>query len=202
MSQLFGKYGRRFRLGVDLDGVVVDFDADYRRCFREAFGFDMDPKPTWSGFADASGGIFPTDHDFWRWLEDTDVWWNAPAIGDALHALDELHHVYDVDIVIVSSKPQWAVPRVFSWLADHRVPTREVHITGGGYKRKTDVDCDAYVDDSPHQLRRLANERPDRLLFRFCQPWNDGNVPGYPVAELNEMTGCLLDGDGHGDAQW
>lgn len=177
----------RPRLGVDLDGVIVDFDSDYRRCFREHFGFDMDPKLTWSGFAEASRGVFEDDDEFWQWLEDTDVWRDSPAIPGSLDALRELHHA-GVDIVIITSKPQWAVNRCLSWLAQNMVPTREIHVTGGGYKRKPEVDCDAYVDDSPHQLRRLANERPDRTLFRFIQPWNRGaGVPGVPIVSLHDI---------------
>ncbi len=57
----------------------------------------------------------------------------------------------------MTTKPHFAVHDTFEWLAQHRVPTTEVHIVDD----KTTVDCDVYLDDADHNLSALR-ERPSR----------------------------------------
>jgi len=82
-------------------------------------------------------------------------------------------------IVIVTSKPDWAVHDTFAWLSDRRVPTREVHIV----ERKWLVDCDVYLDDAPHQVEALVRHRPEATVCRFVRPWND------PVSGSVDISG-------------
>ena len=88
-----------------------------------------------------------------------------PAAVATLEALEGEGH----DIVIITAKPDWAIPDTFRWLADHRVPTREVHMQDQKYL----VECDVYLDDSPHVVPELVAHRPSSLVCRFVRPWND-----------------------------
>ena len=58
---------------------------------------------------------------------------------------------------------------LMEWIAEHRIPTREVHIVG----KKWEVDCDVYLEDAPHNLEELVAQRPDRVVARYVRPWND-----------------------------
>jgi hypothetical protein len=56
----------------------------------------------------------------------------------------------------------------FAWIADHRIPTREVHIL----EEKWRVPCDLYLDDAPHVVWQLHRSRPEATVCRFVRPWN------------------------------
>ena len=53
------------------------------------------------------------------------------------------------NIIILTTKPNFAVDDTHDWLELHGVPTREVHILDD----KTTVDCHVYLDDADHQPR-------------------------------------------------
>jgi 5'(3')-deoxyribonucleotidase len=163
------------RLGIDLDGVVADFNAGWIRLHRDEFGSDLHPEmvTTWDGLHELGG--FADMRAFWRWARGTsdrpsifrhlDVY---PDALDTLHALDAAGH----EIVIVTTKPRWARIDTLRWLADHELPTAEVHMTDHKHR----VGCDVYLDDSPYVLPDLVRHRPDALVCRFVRPWN------HPVA--------------------
>lgn len=158
------------RLGIDLDGVVADFNSGWIRRYNSDFGADVafDAVEAW----DAIPSLTHFRHmgDFWRWAQDHDghsLFRHLETYHGAVETLWQLvkrkHH-----IVILTTKPPWAIHDTFAWLAEHRLPTREVHIL----EHKWEVDCDIYLDDAVHNLTSLVSERPDRIVCRFVRPWN------------------------------
>ncbi len=158
------------RLGIDLDGVVTDFNSGWMARYNEEYGAALSPEmvTTWDAMIPLTH--FASVEDFWAWAENEGghgLFRHLPAFPEALPALDRLsvHH----DLVILTTKPPWATSETFAWIADHHIPTREVHITDEKWR----VDCDVYLDDGPHNLELLVRERPDRTVCRFVRPWND-----------------------------
>jgi hypothetical protein len=82
------------------------------------------------------------------------------------------------EIVVITTKPDWAVHDTFAWIAEHRLPTREIHMT----RDKWRVPCDVYLDDAPHQLTAIHEARPEALTCRFVRPWN------HPVPGVRDIT--------------
>src|SRR5690606_28411053 len=123
--------------------------------------------------------------EFWKWAQDHDghsLFRHLETYQGAVEALWRLTKRRHA-IVIVTTKPTWAIHDTFEWIAEHRLPTREVHITD----RKWDVDCDVYLEDAPHNLEALVRHRPDRVVARYVRPWNEP-VPGaVDVADWNEF---------------
>jgi 5'(3')-deoxyribonucleotidase len=163
------------RLGIDLDGVVADFNAAWIGRYNAEFGtrLPLDAVRHWDGipgvthFTDMAG--------FWAWArhqDDASIFRHLEPYPDAL---ETLHRLADAghEIVILTFKPDWAVSDTFAWLGEHRVPTREVHVT----EDKHLVACDVYLDDAPHQLERIRTARPDAVTCRFVRPWNRP-IPG------------------------
>jgi 5'(3')-deoxyribonucleotidase len=163
------------RLGIDLDGVVADFNAGWMRRYNDAFGAELEPHMVrfWDGLVSLTH--FDDMPAFWEWARthgSHSFFRHLEPYPDALPtlaALDGEGH----DIVVITAKPRWAVPDTLAWLADVRLPTREIHITDD----KWTVDCDVYLDDSPYVLPDYARHRPDRVVCRFVRPWNTP-VPG------------------------
>lgn len=159
------------RLGIDLDGVVADFNAGWMRLHAEEFGSELRPEmvDSWNGLH-AIGG-FDDMREFWSWAAPKEHRRSIfrhlepyPTAVDSLRSLARQGH----RIVIVTTKPAWARTDTFRWLADHDVPTTEVHISD----RKSEVPCDVYLDDAPHVLEELVAQRPDSVTCRFVRPWN------------------------------
>ena len=55
------------RLGIDLDGVVADFNAGWMRLHTAEFGSELDPAmvDSWNGLHQVGG--FADMGEFWRW---------------------------------------------------------------------------------------------------------------------------------------
>jgi len=159
------------RLGIDLDGVVADFVAGWISRYNQEFEADLTPASvqTWDGLHTLTH--FSNKDEFWKWASDHgggSVFRHLETYEGAIEALHQLAG-HSHEIVILTLKPDWAVHDTFAWIADHRLPTREVHILSEKWK----VPCDIYLDDSPGQLTRYLEKRPDSLVCRFVRPWND-----------------------------
>jgi 5'(3')-deoxyribonucleotidase len=158
----------RLRLGIDLDGVVADFNSGWMARYNREFGASLEPAQVvmWDGLQRLTH--FPTMDDFWAWAQtgSASIFRDLPVIDGALETLVELAREHR--IVIVSSKFDWAIPDTLAWLSEHRIPAREIHFVWD----KTSVPCDIYLEDAPHNLDRLVSARPESLICRMVRPWN------------------------------
>lgn len=174
------------RLGIDLDGVVADFNRGWIRRYNKQYGSDLalDSVRTWDAIPSLTH--FEDMGQFWRWAQDHDghtlfrYLEPYPGAIEALTDLDRSHH----EVVILTTKPDWAVHDTFAWIAEHRLPTREVHIL----EEKWRVDCDVYLDDAPHILAMLRRHRPDRLVCRYVRPWNAPVSGAYDIGDWVQFT--------------
>jgi 5'(3')-deoxyribonucleotidase len=172
---------RSLRLGIDLDGVVADFNAGWIDRYNQEFDgtVPVDAVQTWDGLHTLTH--FRHNGEFWEWAAGHgagSIFRYLDTYAGALETLTLLS-ARGHQIVIVTSKPDWAVHDTFAWLSDRRVPTREVHIV----ERKWLVDCDVYLDDAPHQVEALVRHRPEATVCRFVRPWND------PVSGSVDISG-------------
>jgi 5'(3')-deoxyribonucleotidase len=157
------------RLGIDLDGVVANFNAGWMNRYNDEHGTELVPEmvKTWDTFVALTH--FESNSEFWEWARNDGgpgLFRNLPIFPEALESLKRLSRNHS--IVIITTKPHWANAETFAWIAESGVPTREVHITGHKWK----VDCDVYLDDGQHNLEALVDKRPDRTICRFIRPWN------------------------------
>jgi 5'(3')-deoxyribonucleotidase len=182
------------RLGIDLDGVVADFNAGWMRVHAAEFGTSLDPEMVTSWSAPAALGGFGTMSEFWRWARGNDT---RPSIFrhldvydgalDSLHALARKGH----EIIVITTKPGWARSDTYRWLDERQLPTTEVHIT----RDKHHIACDAYLDDSPTVLPELVRYRRSSLVCRFVRPWNRPVVGATDVESWEAFEAVVLDRD-------
>lgn len=163
------------RLGIDLDGVVANFTQGWIDFYNRDFGTGLvfEDSRRWHDLVELTH--FADIGEFWKWSSDLDgrsVFWHLepfPGSVEALRLLDKSGH----DIVIVTTKPDFAVEDTHEWIKKHGVPATEVNIL----EDKWLVACDVYLDDGPHILPGLVQHRPDSTVCRYVRPWNDP-VPG------------------------
>jgi 5'(3')-deoxyribonucleotidase len=124
---------------------------------------------------------------FWEWAKDFgngSLFRHLDTHAGAVPALERL--AVDHEVVIVTAKPDWAVADTLAWIADHRLPTREVHIVGMHDSKRT-VPCDVYLDDSPFQIETIHQHRRESQMCRYVRPWNSP-VPGvHDIGDWEEF---------------
>jgi 5'(3')-deoxyribonucleotidase len=173
------------RLGIDLDGVVANFTQGWMGFYNQQFGTELavEDSQRWHDLVHLTH--FADIDEFWRWSSDLDgrsVFWHLepfPGAIDALRSLDEASH----EIIIVTTKPDFAVDDTHEWIETHSIPASEIHIL----EDKWLVACDVYLDDGPHVLPGLVEHRPDSTVCRYVRPWNQP-VPGaLDVRDFDEF---------------
>lgn len=180
------------RLGIDLDGVVADFNGGWMQRYNEEHGAELTPDMvvSWDGLYQLTH--FPDMGEFWRWARNhgggPTVFRHLEAYTGAVETLRRLNREGH-DIVIVTSKPDWAVHDTFEWLADNRIPTREVHCLDDKWL----VECDVYLDDSPYVVPALVKQRPDAVVCRFVRSWNTPVEGAVDVHSWDEFAAVVGD---------
>jgi 5'(3')-deoxyribonucleotidase len=157
------------RIGIDMDGVLADFNTGWMTRYNTEFGVDLEASMVqqWDGLHHLTH--FGSMAEFWRWAQGDgrSTFRDAPPLPGAIEAIKRIGGKHRV--VIVSSKFDWAIPDSLAWLAEHDVPAREVHFLWD----KTLAGCDIYLDDAPHQLEELSAGVPHAVVCRMVHPWND-----------------------------
>jgi 5'(3')-deoxyribonucleotidase len=173
------------RLGIDLDGVVANFTQGWMSLYNRQFGTELavaDSK-RWNDLVDLTH--FNDVDEFWKWSSDLDgrsVFWHLepfPGAVEAVRSLVDAGH----SIIVITTKPAFAVADTYEWIESHRIPAAEIHIL----EEKWLVECDVYLDDGPHVLPGLVEHRPESTVCRFVRPWNSPVAGAVDVSDFVEF---------------
>ena len=158
------------RIGVDLDGVVASFSHGWATAYQQDFGGEFITEDKIVGWNINELTHFKSMNEFWTWMRNShpQVFRHLPLYPGAKEALTRLHN-YGHDIVIITTKPDWAMECTKVWLEENDIPHKELHIT----HNKAEVPrCSVYIDDGVHNLEALVAAHPESLVVRWVQPWN------------------------------
>lgn len=186
----------RLRLGIDLDGVVADFNHGWTTYYNRDFPNHPD-FPTHIARPLSAADVVEWDaptllshfrsmSEFWKWAETCadgrSVFHGLEVYDGALDALHDLrsdgHH-----LVVLTTKPHFSVHDTFDWLARHRFPSTEIHILDD----KTKVPCDVYLDDADHNLEALTQAHPKAIVCRYVRPWNQPIAGAIDISDWNDF---------------
>lgn len=157
------------RIGLDLDGCLADgFDNVVGVLLEEHWGITLEPSQYWNHIRDQCG------EEAWKWLWDEGVrehglFRHQSLVRGAVIAVrklaDEGHQ-----LVYITHRPREASEDTVAWLAHHRFPVDELHIT---QEPKSSVvpRCDVYLDDSPSVCEDLLRNTDGFMAVRD-RPWN------------------------------
>lgn len=177
------------KIGVDLDGVVVDFIGGAAAHYERWFGVALDPKKvngSYAGIYDVSH--FPSRAEFWAWADRVPNFWvDLPAIPGALGALYELEREYGHQFTIITARPESARAGTAEWVRSNwpsaqMLPT--IHHVPAGSKG-TIGEVQVYIDDSPEELESL---RDKPCVLCFDQPWNKDFKGGDRVHRVADWS--------------
>jgi len=195
--------GREFTLGVDLDGVVADYEGWFRNFVAERKGIEPSDLPPVNHWSFAANGWFDTDADYLQAhrdaVNDHDMFAKlSPLAGvsDALWALSDagIRIRIVTHRLVVNFIHAQAVRDTVSFLDTHDIPYRDICFV----KDKADVGCDLYIDDAPHNIEALRAKHGPSVAMVYDQAYNR-HVPGLRakhwgdvVAEVSLRTGLEI----------
>lgn len=183
---------REFTIGVDLDGVVADYESRLREIAAEILGEDpkrFPPARTWnlveSGwpFQDETHYLevhrqAVQEHGLFRRLTP------IPGASEALWRMSDAG--VRIRIVthrlVVNFAHAAAVSDTVNWLDDKRIPYRDICFV----RDKAEVGADLYVDDSPGNIAALRAAGGDDIAMVYNQLYNM-HVPGLRAMSWDDV---------------
>lgn len=177
----------KLRVGVDIDGVLADFNDSFIKRIIDVTGKDLFPPrpfaiPTWD-YPEVFG--YSTEEIARVWVDiktDPMFWSLLPPYPETRRVLDRLamlQQEHDADLYFITARPgktakrqteQWLVR--YSWMQMLR-PTVLISSLKG--RCASALDLDVYIDDRCENARDVASTSLARS-FLLDRPWNQSHV--------------------------
>ena len=206
--------GTGLTLGLDLDGVCVDYLGALRTVVADHRGIDPAelPEPTLWNLSEwgLTRETFVVHHR--EAVHNYRVFRNATPIPGALEAVRRLNDS-GINIRVITHRCNDGVDKrlvisdTLSWMSRQDLPYHEACFV----QDKTTVAADLYIDDAPHVIRPLVLAGAPLLIFD--QPYNRDElgerVHGWTEAEasireaMSRLTSSSYpNGLSHEEAEW
>lgn len=176
------------RFGLDLDGVVYDFEGAARFILRTIHGIDIEESPYWDHIPQRLEAL--GRKDLWGWLFSPEggragLWRSGHVLKGAVEAARELAE--HSQLVVITRRPRTAIADTLLWLGFHGIPADEVHVLGDSPKHEVEW-CRWYVDDNADNIAELERYTVAKRLFLWDRPWNEGCVTAGRVQRVNNWN--------------
>ena len=163
------------RIGLDLDGVVVDWTRKVLEMFNarswgSSHPYNFDPAiepPYWDWIKDQ---VRPGD---WTWL------WNdgmRESYSDALPYAGAQRFAYQLrklgDIIVMTSRPEGTWTDTIEWWKKHMAFTPAGYNFFRDGKEKGNVKCDYLIEDNAEYAETYKICTPTATVLLFDRAWN------------------------------
>lgn len=181
---------RRLTIGVDLDGVTLDFNERYTSLYEAEFGTPVRRADEWDSLT-APSTHFITDDEFFDWFEGVGGWFDVPPVPGAYSGIEQLltngHRVY-----FVTSRKLSAAAGTADWLRRSPFPKIPLALNIPG-SQKSMFPADVNIDDSPHVIENLRKR--GRRVIVFDRPWNSEVSSTQLVSRAFDWSQVLIEVD-------
>lgn len=180
------------RYGIDIDGVLADFDEACGRAMTlapnelsaEVLAAVRRPASYWYEKRDLVGP------ENWEWFWSRAVTYytvfaSSRPIGRELFYLDQLPG----EKFLITSRPKLCRPQTFEWLSTYQVAVEGVlHVNSPEEKVEwvNALKLDYFVDDHPRTVMDMIPHAPGTQCYVFDQPWNR-DVEAPRIRSLEEL---------------
>lgn len=175
------------RIGVDLDGVVCDYQNFLVSYINERLRKNLKIKD-WTDWNFTNSGL--TSQEFVQLVKHHQVagmFAYLPEIPGALEGLEEL--AQDNSIHIITSRHGNARRDSLSWLTSREVKYDTISFTDNKGKIGRLLDLDYMIEDSPKYAAQMKDEWITPILYN--QPWNASFKEGPVVKRVDDWEGVL-----------
>lgn len=168
-------------LALDLDGVVVNFNAMWIAAWEQEFG-EVHHFEDIVDYDYRKRNVDMTSSSFWRWCRNVRLWDPAKTVvyPENYETALRLHKRWDIHIV--TSKPRWAQADTAAWLESSGIKYESLTFT----REKWRVVAHAYVDDSPKNLASLV-DKGHGTVYRQVRGWNRPVDGTYDIESLEAL---------------
>lgn len=172
------------RIGVDVDGVLADFNAAFIQLVIDVTGQDLFPVrpfdiPTWNypqhyGYSEAEvskvWSVIKADPSFWFELRD------YRTTQAALATLKNLEQHSSAEIYFITARPGVRVKEQSEgWLLEMGFEFPTVLISSAKGLCARALDLTHYIDDRWENVVDVRQYSPTTQVFLLTQPWNVKN---------------------------
>ena len=163
---------KRFIIGIDIDGVIVDIGKAMLPllCEASARPLEYDDLCSWN-LGEALDINEETMNNIWTRFFDSDALRYAPPIDGAINGLSTLgqHEIW-----LVTSRPISTKGLTLSWLYNNRVHYDQIVFSRRGEKFSAGAAFDIFIEDFLEETTILAKTGISAILFN--QPWNQSSI--------------------------
>lgn len=182
------------RLGIDCDGVLVDFNKAYIELIKEISGedkFGPGYKPTTWSYPETVGYSAEVVSEAWAKIEDSSSFWFALEPLDGMHELvewlgrdeNDIKH----DVYFITSRPgKMAKLQSEAWFAQYDLPSTVLVSSEKGMCCEA-LKIDLYVDDKIENIMQIMKRAIPTAPYLLNQPWNQNYNGGKRIASLEEF---------------
>lgn len=163
------------RIGIDLDGVVYEWDKTARYMLREVYPGPLTEysrhlltyeSRSWDYIMDS----VPEQAWDWLWTEGVrlGLFRYGHVVQGAVNGVRQL--ALGADVEVITHRPANAVEDTLAWLSFMKLPIRGVHLlTHGEPKASVRPRFDLYIDDKPGNCASLSGVGD---VIMFGRAWN------------------------------
>lgn len=199
---------RPLRLGIDLDGVMCNFNEAFRSLIIELVGVTLplicNTYPDTWNYHRTAGVTKDQDNKLWAHISDNtnQFWRNLGELPGAvlLRDLSDMVDARKVTVYFITNRPDaGAHQQSMAWLAAHGFRTPVVLIandeTAKG-KLAAGLNLDALIDDKPENCLQVRDRAKHTRVFILDAPYNrtiafTGITRVFSVREMLEQLQLL-----------
>lgn len=168
------------RIGLDVDGILYEWERTARYMLREVLPdspYTKDgplgvPSTRWNYIKDNVS----REHNKWLWDEGVKLgmFRHGHLYPGTIEAVKRLAR--RGQIVIITHRPERAVPDTLAWLAYHQLPLSEIHILSNQEPKSQISNLDVFLDDKPENCTDMLKTGAEVCIWD--RPWNQQAVDG------------------------
>lgn len=165
------------RLGIDIDGVLANFDIQYRRLLKSRFGIILARRDVTRFNIPELVGLSQKDSEkIIEEFRERRLWENLSLVRGVLPFIKYINA--NCSVTVVTSRPLELKEMTEKWLARKKIRYERLMLTAGGSKwtafEKTAGKPDYFIEDCLEYALSLA-DKGIQVLLLDC-PWNRGPV--------------------------
>jgi uncharacterized HAD superfamily protein len=159
------------KLGIDLDGVVVDIVGQLLPYLSQICGRQISREEIQCyEFETALQMSHQQVAQMMDIVREQDLFNQAAPVDGSIACLRRFEVMDNLDWRFITSRPQWARAVTETWLSRHGFAHRELHLTDRGKPLAIKLGLDVFIDDDILTARELTSQGIRVLLMD--NPWN------------------------------